>query len=138
MKPIILTFISILTLTAADVDSLNLRARTSLKQARATDSSAALADAEDAVHKALQLAPNDFEIRKLQVKVLLTQRQYREAMNLARPLNHNTPDDVEAWGLVSDAAVGLGDYAEAERSAQWMLTLRSTNIGGLERGARLR
>ena len=40
MKPIILTFISILTLTAADVDSLNLRARTSLKQARATDSSA--------------------------------------------------------------------------------------------------
>jgi tetratricopeptide (TPR) repeat protein len=28
--------------------------------------------------------------------------------------------------------------AEAERSAQWMLNLRSTNVGGLERGARLR
>ena len=39
---------------------------------------------------------------------------------------------------MSDAALGLGDYAEAEHSAQWMLNLRSTNVGGLERGAKLR
>jgi tetratricopeptide (TPR) repeat protein len=138
MKPTLLTFIAVLILSAADVDTLNLRARTSLKQARATDSAAILADAEDAIHKALQLAPNDFETRKLEVKVLLVRRQFREALNLARPLNQGTPDDVEAWGLVSDAALGLGDYTEAEHSAQWMLNLRSTNIGGLERGARLR
>jgi tetratricopeptide (TPR) repeat protein len=123
---------------AAPVDSLNLRARTSLKQARAADSANSLADAEDAVHQALKLAPDDFEARKLEVKVLLARRQYREAMDLARPLNHGMPDDVEGWGLVSDAALGLGDYAEAEHSAQWMLNLRSTNVGGLERGARLR
>ena len=122
----------------AEVDSLNLRARTSLKQARATDSATSLADAEDAVHKALQLAPGDFEARKLEVRVLLARHQFREALEKARPLNHGTPDDVEAWGLVSDAALGLGDYTEAERCAQWMLNLRSTNVGGLERGARLR
>jgi tetratricopeptide (TPR) repeat protein len=138
MKTTLLALISVLTLFASDVATLNLRARTSLKQARATDSAASLADAEDAVHKALQLAPKDFEARKLEVKVLLAQHRFREALDCARPLNHGTPDDVEAWGLVSDAALGLGDYTEAERSAQWMLNLRSTNVGGLERGARLR
>ena len=123
---------------AADVDNLNLRARTSLKQARSTDSTNSLADAEDAIHQALQLAPGDFEACKLEVKALLARRQYRAALERARALNHGTPDDVEAWGLVSDAALGLGDYTEAERSAQWMLNLRSTNVGGLQRGARLR
>src|SRR5580692_3253081 len=146
LKTIGLTLFAVLTLSAAqppakpaaDLDALNLRARASLKQARATDSAASLADAEDAIHKALQLAPTDFEARKLEVKVLLAKHRYREALELASPLNHGTPDDVEAWGLVSDAALGLGDYTEAEHSAQWMLTLRSTNVGGLERGARLR
>ena len=138
MKTTLLALISVLTLFASDVATLNLRARTSLKQARATDSAASLADAADAVRQALQLAPKDFEARKLEVKVLLAQHRFREALDRARPLNHGTPDDVEAWGLVSDAALGLGDYTEAERSAQWMLNLRSTNVGGLERGARLR
>lgn len=120
------------------IDNLNLRARTALKQARANDSAASLAEADDAIHQALELAPADFEARKLQVKLLLARHQYREALAQARPLNQGTPDDVEAWGLVSDAALNLGDYTEAERTAQWMLNLRSTNVGGLERGARLR
>jgi tetratricopeptide (TPR) repeat protein len=138
LKSAALALTTVLALCAGELDTLNLRARTSLKQARATDSAASLADAEDAVRKALQLAPDDFEARKLEVKVLLARRQFREALDRARPLNHGRPDDVEAWGLVSDAALGLGDYAEAERSAQWMLNLRSTNVAGLERGARLR
>ncbi|MGO4884327.1 MAG: tetratricopeptide repeat protein [Bryobacteraceae bacterium] len=122
----------------ADVDSLNLLARAALKQARANDSAASLAEAEDEVHKALQLSPHDFEARKLEVRILLAKNRFREAFDLARPLNQSMPDNVEGWGLVSDAALGLGDYDEAERSAQWMLNLRSTNVGGLERGARLR
>jgi tetratricopeptide (TPR) repeat protein len=139
LKTVGLALLAVLTAqAAADIDRVNLRARTSLKQARATDSAASLADAEEAVHQALQLAPDNFEARKLEVKVLLAKHRYREALELANPLNHGTPDDVEAWGLVSDAALGLGDYAEAEHSAQWMLNLRSTNVGGLERGARLR
>lgn len=138
LKSAALALTAVLTVFAGELDTLNLRARTSLKQSRAADSAASLADAEDAVHKALQLAPGDFEARKLEVKVLLAGHRFREALDRARPLNHGRPDDVEGWGLVSDAALGLGDYAEAERSAQWMLNLRSTNVGGLERGARLR
>lgn len=124
--------------SAADVDRLNLAAKTALKQARATGSAARVAEAEEAVNRALKLAPADLEARKLEVRVLLAEHRYREALDRARPINRGTPDDVEAWGLVSDAALGLGDYAEAEHSAQWMLTLRSTNVGGLEHGARLR
>ncbi len=139
MKSVILAAIGVVTLCAAgDLDSLIRDARTSLKQARAADSATSLADAEDAVHKAIQLAPTNFEARKLEVKVLLAQHRFREALEKAQPLNHSMPDDVEGWGVVSDAALALGDYAEAEHSAQWMLNLRSTNVGGLERGARLR
>jgi tetratricopeptide (TPR) repeat protein len=139
MKSMILAAIGVVTLRAAvDVDSLIRDARTSLKQARAADSATSLADAEEAVHKAIQLAPTNFEARKLEVKVLLAQHRFREALEKAQPLNHSMPDDVEGWGVVSDAALALGDYAEAEHSAQWMLNLRSTNVGGLERGARLR
>src|SRR5450755_3091755 len=123
---------------AGALEILNLRARTSLQQARAADSAGSQRDAEEAVQEALRIAPGDFEARKLEVKVLLARHRFREALERALPLNSSAPDDVEAWGLVSDAALGLGDYTEAEHSAQWMLNLRSTNVGGLERGARLR
>jgi tetratricopeptide (TPR) repeat protein len=124
--------------SAAELIRLNQVARTSLQQARAADSDKGVADAEDAVQKALKLSPGDFEARKLEVKVLLARHRFREALDRARPINRGTPDDVEAWGVVADAAMGLGSYDEAEHAAQWMLNLRSTNVGGLERGARLR
>jgi len=138
-KTMILAAISAFALYgAADVDVFTQRARTSLKQARSADSAAALTDAQDAVRQALALQPENREPRKLEVRVLLAQHRFAEAFEKAKPLNRDMPDDVEAWGLVSDAALNLGDYAEAERTAQWMLRLRSTNVGGLQRGARLR
>lgn len=124
--------------SAADLDRLNLQAKTSLRQARIDDSAAGLAKAEDEVQQALKLAPADREARKLEVRILLARHRFAEALERARTINRSMPDDLEGWALVSDAALGLGDYTEAEHSAQWMLTLRSTNVGGLERGARLR
>jgi len=122
----------------ADVDVLRTQARKALKRARAEDSFADLAAAEDAVRQALKIAPDDFETRKMEVETLLARHRFKEALEKAKSLNQETPDDVPGWGLVSDAALALGDYTEAEHSAQWMLNLRSTNVGGLERGARLR
>ncbi len=123
---------------ADEVDRLVIAAKASLKQARAEDSAAKLEEADGAVRRALKLAPEDREARKLEVRVLLARHRYQDALTLARPINRSMPDDLEGWALVSDAATGLGDYDEAERAAQWMLNLRSTNVAGLERGARLR
>ncbi len=133
-----LALLGAMTVFAGDADVMNQRARTALKEARATDSASSLTEAEDSVRKGLQLSPENFEARKIEVKVLLARHRFSQALEQARAINKSAPDDVEAWGLVSDAALALGDYTEAEHAAQWMLNLRSTNVGGLERGARLR
>lgn len=116
----------------------NEQARTLLKKARAAHYASGLDEAETMIRRSLEANPGNFEARKFEVEVLLAQHRFADALEPARKLNRENPDDVQAWGLVSDAALGLGDYAEAERSAQWMLNLRATSVGGLERGARLR
>ncbi|HYP14208.1 MAG TPA: tetratricopeptide repeat protein, partial [Bryobacteraceae bacterium] len=57
---------------------------------------------------------------------------------LARTLNKKIPDDVQVYGLITDACIELGKYEEAEKAAQWMLDLRPGNVAGLTRGAYLR
>ena len=42
------------------------------------------------------------------------------------------------YGLLTDANVELGNYNDAETSAQWMLNLRPGNLPALIRAARLR
>ena len=42
------------------------------------------------------------------------------------------------YGMLTDANIELGKYAEAEKSAQWMLDLRPGNIPALTRAAYLR
>jgi tetratricopeptide (TPR) repeat protein len=48
------------------------------------------------------------------------------------------PDDVMVYGFLTDANVELGNYDEAEKSAQLMLNLRPGNSPGVTRAAYLR
>jgi tetratricopeptide (TPR) repeat protein len=48
------------------------------------------------------------------------------------------PDDVMVYGFLTDANVELGNYDEAEKSAQLMLDLRPGNSPGVTRAAYLR
>ncbi|HYP06265.1 MAG TPA: hypothetical protein VER03_08505, partial [Bryobacteraceae bacterium] len=57
---------------------------------------------------------------------------------LAKKLNKQAPDDIQVYGFLVDANVELGNYAEAEKAAQWMLDLRPGNAPGLTRAAYLR
>jgi tetratricopeptide (TPR) repeat protein len=82
--------------------------------------------------------PDNFEMQKTQVRLLLGRHEYAQALLLARTLNKRTPDDILTYGLMADASSELGDYPEAEKSTQWMLDLRPGNIPGLLRAARLR
>lgn len=95
-------------------------------------------EAEDAVLKALRLHPGDFEARKVRVIVRLHQQRFADALEEAQALNKETPDDNLMYGLITDAQLGLGNYKEAEASAQRMIDMRQVNAPGLERGAKLR
>jgi tetratricopeptide (TPR) repeat protein len=48
------------------------------------------------------------------------------------------PDDLLTYAFLADAHVELGNYAEAEEAAQWLLDLRPGTVPGLTRGAYLR
>ena len=94
--------------------------------------------AEKALGRSLQLAPKNFDALKIQVWILLGKHDFAKALQAARLLNKRVPDDVMVYGMLTDAYLELGNYAAAERAAQWMLDLHPGNIPGLARAAYLR
>jgi tetratricopeptide (TPR) repeat protein len=111
--------------------SLARRARETADPNFYTEAAAALAESR-------RVAPGNFEADKVEVWVLLGQHEFGAALDKARALNRKVPDDLMVYGMLVDAAVELGRYAEAEEAAQWMLDLRPGNIPGLTRAAYLR
>jgi tetratricopeptide (TPR) repeat protein len=96
------------------------------------------AQAETVLQKSFQIAPDNLEGQKARLMILLGRGEFGQALGLAKALNKKTPDDVLLYGLVADAAIGLGDYGDAEEAVQWMLDMRPGNVPGLLRGAALR
>lgn len=108
------------------------------RRARETSDPSFYVQAEEALRTSLAVEPDDFEALKARAWVLLGQHEFSRARELAAALNKRAPDDVMVYGLLTDANVELGDYAAAERAAQWMLDLRPGNLAGLTRAAYLR
>jgi predicted Zn-dependent protease len=82
--------------------------------------------------------PNSFEAEKAKVSKLLEAHEFPAALEAAKALNKRVPDDVMVYGMITDANVELGNYKDAEDSAQWMLNLRPGNLPALLRASRLR
>jgi tetratricopeptide (TPR) repeat protein len=94
--------------------------------------------AETSLQKSFQIMPDNLEGQKARLMILLGRGGFGQALGLAKALNKKTPDDVLLYGFIADAAIGLGDYTDAEEAAQWMLDMRPGNVPGLLRGAALR
>ena len=116
----------------------NLLATALVRRARETSDAHYYAQADDAVKKSLELAPNNFDTRKIQVSILLGEHEFPAALDAAQALNKQSLDDVTIYGLLTDAYAELGDYKDAETAAQWMLNLRPGNLLALINAARLR
>ena len=69
-------------------------------------------------------AAPSFEEKKAEVRELLARRDSRTALDRAIALNKQWPDDVIGYELLTAARLGVGDYAEAEKAAQWMIDMR--------------
>jgi len=109
-----------------------------LLRERETSDTALFDHAQAALDKSLKLDPANFEAQKVEVALLLGKHEFAKALTLAQSLNEQVPDDVMTYGYIADADIALGDYADAEKAAQWMLDLRSHNVPGLIRGTELR
>ncbi|MGA2588802.1 MAG: tetratricopeptide repeat protein [Bryobacteraceae bacterium] len=122
----------------AQYTSHNLLATALVRRAQETSEAGFYAQAEEAVKKSLELAPDNFDTEKIQVSILLGEHEYTAALEAAKKLNKRVPDDVMVYGLLTDANVELGNYNDAENAAQWMLNLRPGNLPALIRAAHLR
>ena len=72
------------------------------------------------------------------MSLLLDQHEFARARDEAKDLNVHNPDDATVHGYLARAYIGLGDYQDAESSAQWMLNLQPFNVPGLLIAADLR
>ncbi len=94
--------------------------------------------AAEAIATGFTLAPQDFQLRKAHVALLLDEQDFARARDEARNLNLQTPDDVTVHGYLARAEMALGDDKAAEESAQWMLNMLPFNVPGLLIAADLR
>src|SRR5262245_29259762 len=94
--------------------------------------------ARQSIETSLKLSPGNLEAERIRVWILLGKHEFSAALEHATVLNKRIPDDVMTYAFLVDANVELGNYAEAEKAAQWMLDLRPGNVPGLTRAAYLR
>src|SRR5215831_13838291 len=83
--------------------------------------------AEETLQKSFEISPDNFDGKRIQIWLLLGRHEFAAASDEALKLNKRMPDDVMVYGFLTDANVELGNYDEAEKSAQLMLDLRPGN-----------
>ncbi len=120
------------------VQPYNELATAFIRRARETADPGNLTKAGEALAEGLQLDSTDFQLRKTQVALMLSRHQFAKALERAKALNHRVPDDVMTYGYMAEANIGLGNYADAVRNAQWMMNMRPRNTPALLVGASLR
>lgn len=108
------------------------------RRARETSDIIFYAQAEETLKKSFEISPGNFDGERIHVWLLLGKHEFAAAREAARKLNQKMPDDVMVYGFLTDANIELGNYKEAEDSAQLMLDLRPGNLPGLTRAAYLR
>lgn len=108
------------------------------RRARETSDVRFYTQAEETLKKSLEISPDNFDGKRIGVWLLLGKHEFAAAREEALKLNKRMPDDVMVYGFLTDANVELGNYDEAERSAQLMLNLRPGNSAGVTRAAYFR
>src|SRR6201987_3646455 len=108
------------------------------RRARETSDVIFYAQAEETLKKSFEISPGNFDGERIHVWLLLGKHEFAAACEEARKLNKKMPDDVMVYGFLTDANIELGNYKEAEDSAQLMLDLHPGNLPGLTRAAYLR
>jgi tetratricopeptide (TPR) repeat protein len=121
-----------------DFEAYNALALALSRRARETSDPTYYTKAEQALQQSFAISPGNLDGARIQVWLLLGKHEFASALDEATRLNKKIPDDVMVYGFLTDANVELGKYADAEKSAQWMLNLRGANVPSLTRAAYLR
>jgi tetratricopeptide (TPR) repeat protein len=107
------------------------------RQAIATADPAWYAVAEDAIATAAELDPDDPLTLVAEGQLALSLHDFPRALEIGRRATEAAPRSADAWGVLVDASVELGDYEGAEVALQRMLDLRP-DLPALARASYLR
>ena len=119
-------------------EAFNALALAQSRRARETSDVKFYAAAEESLKESFAISPDNFDGKRIEVWLLLGKHEFAAAREEALKLNRRMPDDVMVYGFLTDANAELGNYDEAEKSAQLMLDLRPGNSPGVSRAAYLR
>lgn len=108
-----------------------------IRRARETGDFSLNTNAQTAVNRALEIAPENYEAQRLKASLLLTFHQFDEALNYGTELEKNHKQDAFIYGVLTDANVELGNYKEAAEAVQRMVDLRP-NMESYARAAQVR
>lgn len=95
-----------------------------IKRARETGDFSLNKKADDAIDKAIAVAPDDINARKLKALLHLTFHRFAEGLKAGEKLAEELPNDSFVFGVLTDANAELGNYPEAVASAQKMVDLK--------------
>jgi tetratricopeptide (TPR) repeat protein len=108
-----------------------------IRKARETGDFSLNTKAENAVAKAIEIEPENFDSIKLKASLHLTFHRFAEALELGTKLDNENPNNSFVYGILTDANVELGNYAEAIKFAQKMVDMKP-NMSSYTRVAYLR
>jgi tetratricopeptide (TPR) repeat protein len=87
-----------------------------LKAARKTGDFRLYAQAEQALGEALKRSPGHAPALLGLASARAARHEFRDAVALARRVAAKQPKDADAWTIIGDAYLGMGDLAEAEKA----------------------
>ena len=117
-----------------DTGAAVLLADALLRQARATNDGRPAGRASEVLNAALKEHPGQYDVLRMLGAIYLSQHRFRDALEIARRSRDLRPDDAWNYGVMGDAQIELGDYADAFDAVDKMMALRP-NAGAYARVA---
>jgi tetratricopeptide (TPR) repeat protein len=108
----------------ANVHGLDLLGLAYQQRARETGDPSYYAKSEGVLHRALRIAPHDLDATGGLASLALSRHQFAAALALGRQALKISPTTARSYGVVGDALVELGRYAEAFRAFDTMARLK--------------
>ncbi len=109
---------------SADAHTYNTLAMGFTRRARETGDGGYYVRALDALSRSREVDPENSQIAKIAAWVWLGRHEFQRAVGIARGYVERHPGDPEGLGVLGDALMELGEYAEAEKIYQRMVALR--------------
>ena len=97
-----------------------------IRKARETGDPSYFSRAEEALKKSLDITPKNFRSARALAYVFYSRHEFGPAVAQARRAIEMNPEDGDSYGILGDALLEVGQYAEAESAYDYMIELEQS------------